>query len=779
MYRSRPVRVMYVVPTLGFGGAERHVTTLLPRLDPGQFVSCAVCIGEEGALFPDLGEASIRATALHRTKRQALYAVADLVRQMRRFRPDVLITRGYNAEVLGRAAALIARVPHSVVWVHHCDDPEPRGRIRRLVDRLLDPVTDAYFGVAEAQRAFMTDDLGYPAEKITIVHNGVDPALYETTDDRSILVELGVPGDARIVGIVAAFRPEKDHVGFLNAARRVVDEVPDTCFVIVGDGPCRPEIESVVEETGLGDHVVLTGSRSDVGLLLRAMDVVVLCSYSIECFPMALLEAMASGRPAVCTAVGGVPEMLVDGVTGYLVPPRDDAALAEGIVNVLSDPDRARKMGRAARERVESEFTLRRSVDASQQALAEVARAHRRPEPIRLTLVLDQTFVGGIEVLMLEVFRHFDPSVVRPRLLCLREAGPLADEYRRSGFDVEVIPRSGRYDPRRLPRLIAALRKDRTDAVLVTHHHPLAHALGRTAALMAGIPVNLVAAHDMDLTAVGKRCLPRWAVATLFLADALVLLAPCQGDYLRREEGVGLRPWSRTREVVITNGTDIGDPPGDEDRIRARAALGLAPDDFAVGIVARLSEQKAHHVLFEAVDAAARTNPEIRLLVIGEGTRESELRSLAESLEVSNRIVFMGVRRDVRTMLPGLDVSALSSVHEGAPITVIEAMAAGVPVVATECGCLPDMVTDGVEGFLVPVGDSEAIARRLRMMADDRSLARRMGANGRRRAERDYRISRTADSFEAMLIDLMEGKNPARRAVGGRCRPGEEGLSRQ
>ncbi|MBS9374375.1 glycosyltransferase [Rhodococcus sp. B50] len=788
---SRPLRLMYVVPDLGVGGAERHVTTLLPRLDAQRFTSCVVCIGEPGALFSDLAESSVPATALRRSKRQMVRAVAELVREMRRFRPDIVVTRGYNAETLGRAAAFLSRVPHVVVWVHHCGDPEPRGRLRRLVDRCLDPITDAYFGVAEAQRAFMTDDLGYPPEKITVVYNGVDPSLYGTADDRSVLPELGTAGDAPIIGIVAALRPEKDHACFLRAARRVVDVRPDARFLVIGDGPCREDLETLVDRSGLRANVVFTGSRDDIPRILRALDVVVLSSYSIECFPMALLEAMASGRPAVCTAVGGVPEMLVDGVTGRLVPARDARALADGMLELLDDPELARKMGRAARERVESEFTLRRSVEGAEAALEEAARSPlvrparfplvrparfplvrparptERTDPIRLTLVLDQTFVGGVEVLMLEVFRHLDPSVVRPRLVCLREAGPLAEEYRRAGFDVEVVPRSGRFDPRRVSRLVRILRADRTDAVLVTHHHHAALALGRLAARLAGTPANLVAAHDMDLTNIGKRCLPRWAVSTLFLSDALVLLGPRQGEYLRREEGVARRPWSRTREVVITNGIDVADPPTEEDRARARSALGLSHDDFAVGIVARLSRQKAHQVLFEAVRLAAHTHPELRLLVIGGGDRECELRSLASDLGISDRTVFTGVRRDVRTLLPGLDVSALSSVHEGAPITVIEAMAAGLPVVATGCGCLPDMVADGTDGFLVPVGDAAALAERLCRLAGDRRLARRLGANGRERAEREYRISRTARAFESLLTDLSGRRARVSPSAGG------------
>ncbi|GAB0104498.1 glycosyltransferase [Nocardia sp. JMUB6875] len=369
-----PLRVLYLVPDLRVGGAERHVTTLMPHLDRTRFTPSVLCIGEEGALFGDLVTAGVPARALHRTKRQAARALWDIVRHLRRERPDLVITRGYNAEGLGRVAAWLTRVPNSIVWVHNHGDIEPRGRARELADRVLDRCTAAYFGVARAQIDYMTGDLGYARDKIRIVHNGVDPALYETGDDRGAVAALGLGPDDLIVGIVAALRPEKDHETFLRAARRVADAVPRARFLIVGDGPERARIEALTSELGLGDRVVLAGSRPDVPDLLRAMDVVVLSSHSVECFPMALLEAMAAARPAVCTAVGGVPELVDDGVTGCLVPPRDPNALGDKLIAVLSDETRRRGMGAAARVRVETEFSLKTSITAAERAVEEVAR---------------------------------------------------------------------------------------------------------------------------------------------------------------------------------------------------------------------------------------------------------------------------------------------------------------------------------------------------------------------------------------------------------------------
>ncbi|RDH78663.1 glycosyltransferase [Mycolicibacterium moriokaense] len=747
---------MYVVPDLGVGGAERHVTALMPNLDRSRFDAAVVCIGGEGKLFGTLAASDVRAVALHRTKRQMLGALGDLIREMRSFRPDVVITRGYNAEMLGRIAARLSRVPYSVVWVHNCGDTASRSTLRRIADRLLDPVTSAYYGLVKAQVDYMVDDLGYPPDKIRLIHNGVDVDLFQFTDDRSAVGDLGISMSDKVVGIFAMLRPEKDHETFLRAARLVADRIPSAKFLIVGDGPMRPRLESMVRELALGDHVVLAGSRQDVPELLRAVDVFVLSSYTVECFPMALLEAMAAGRPAVCTAVGGVPEMIDEPTTGYLVPARDPAALAERLVRILSDSGLAHRMGHAARARAEAQFSLRSSVAASERALtALVPTARRGTRPMRLAVVLDLTFVGGAETLILNLFKNFDPEVVEPRLVCLREEGPLANDFRSAGFDVEVLDRTGRFDPHTLPRLIRSLRRTQTDAVLVAHHHRAALALGRIAARLARVPVNIVAAHDMDLTATGQRVLPRWAVNTLALSDALVLLTPGQGEYLHRDEGVGVGPFATTREVVIPNGIDLPAVPSAADRRRARQALDVADTDFVVGIVARLSPQKAHEVLFEAVAACAASVPHVRLLVIGGGARDNELRDLARHLDIDARTTFLGIRRDVADLLPGLDVACLSSVHEGVPITLIEAIAAGLPVVATDCGSVRDIVEDGEQGFVVPVGDVEKYAERLRLLADDRQLRMQLGKSGRARAECEFRIQTTARKYEQLLTDLL------------------------
>jgi len=366
-----PIRVLFVVPALPVGGAERHVTTMLPRMNPARFTPSVICIGEEGELFSTLRAAGIEAAALRLHKRQAVRALIELVMMMRRTRPDVVVVQGYNAETLGRIAARIAGVKHTINWVHNASGLVQRGTVRRTVDRALTRWTSAYFGVAEAQRPYLVDELGHPDDKIRVIYNGVDLAQFRTSTDRGVLAEFGFAENDPVVGIVAVLRPEKDHVSLLRAARTVVDELPRARFLIIGDGPTRPQLEALCTELQLTPNVHFAGSRDDVARLLPAIDVFVLTSTS-ECFPISVLEAMACARPAVCTAVGGIPEVINEGETGYLVPPKDPPQLAARLVRLLRDPQTARRMGGAARARVEAEFDLDRSVAAAQEAIEDV-----------------------------------------------------------------------------------------------------------------------------------------------------------------------------------------------------------------------------------------------------------------------------------------------------------------------------------------------------------------------------------------------------------------------
>lgn len=355
------------------------VTLVLPALDPAIFKVSLVCTGEEGELFSELTAAGVEASALHAGgKTRAFKSMLRVYRHMRTAKPDVVVTQGAGTTLIARAAAILNRVEHRVLWVH--TSIHKTALPHRIADKMLIPATSVFLGVVDTQRNYLREECHYPDGKIRIIRNGVDPNSFDTDSERSALKEFGIGADCAVVGMVARLNPVKDHATLISAARIVLDALPGTHFLIIGDGPRRRELVELCREAGVQANVHFTGIRRDIGRLVGAIDVVVLSSHS-ESLPVAVIEAMACGRPVVCTNVGGMAELVEHGKSGYLSPPRDPEVLARYIIGLLENPDLRRKMGAEGRRRVEEEFDLQSCVAAVENLLLELhngATARRR-----------------------------------------------------------------------------------------------------------------------------------------------------------------------------------------------------------------------------------------------------------------------------------------------------------------------------------------------------------------------------------------------------------------
>ena len=219
----------------------------------------------------------------------------------------------------------------------------------------------AHWIIAEshAGKAVLVHDYGYPEARTVVVHNGLDAEAFEENARAAMPVrqELGLAADRAVIVTAARLAREKGHRYLLAAMPAIHDRFPDVCLLIAGDGPLRGDLERLVETIGLVQSVRFLGWRHDMPGVLAAADLVVLPSLW-EPFGLVLLEAMALRKPVVGSAVGGIPEVVVDGETGYLVPPADHAALSAKVVQLLSSPEARNAMGRAGRQRVEKHFSL-------------------------------------------------------------------------------------------------------------------------------------------------------------------------------------------------------------------------------------------------------------------------------------------------------------------------------------------------------------------------------------------------------------------------------------
>ncbi len=392
--------VTEVMATGAGGGAQVHVQNLVSGLDPTLFDVEVISLSD-GPAVRRMRAAGITVHVVDEADDDvAQEALLDLL--LRR-PPEVIHNHMYRAEVLGTRAALAlaehgAARPYIVSTVHssRVRSDEDRALIRRLT-----PSMDRLIAVSKAIVAKLAAE-GRAGVPIELVYNGVDLARYSYTEACCTLPEeYGFPEGSPLVGVIARLEPEKGHATLIEAWPRVLARVPEARLLVVGEGSQRPILEAQAEALELlgeecagdrcvgtrgarpGAKVVFTGLRDDVPAVTAALDVAVLPSYR-EAQGLAILEAMALRRPVVATAVGGVPEMVEDGRTGLLVPPRDAVAMGVAISRLLTDHPLADTLARAGHDYVHENFSLAHMLSAISEIYVQGSGiVHARRESTR------------------------------------------------------------------------------------------------------------------------------------------------------------------------------------------------------------------------------------------------------------------------------------------------------------------------------------------------------------------------------------------------------------
>ena len=375
------INVLYVIWSLQTGGAERVVADLARGLDRARFRPLVCCLNFKGRLAEELEAEGIPVFALDKKPKLDLSVLVKLVRLMRRERVDVVHTHLWTSSFWGRLAARIAGVRTVVVTEHNLD------LWRRFphfaADRLLARWTDQWIFVSREVEAFYRPRLPHREDGVfRVVHNGVDLEVLGNAAPRpasQTRAGMGLPEGKRVIGVVGRLEERKGHRFFLDAMRSILDREEAVVGIVVGEGKARDDLAARHAELALGDGVRLIGYWADLREALSVIDVFVLPSL-MEGHPIALLEAMAAGKPVVATSVGGNGEAVVDGVTGLLVPPADPAALADAILALLRDPQRAARMGQAGQASVRERFGLQAAVRANEEVYLSRLPPAARPD---------------------------------------------------------------------------------------------------------------------------------------------------------------------------------------------------------------------------------------------------------------------------------------------------------------------------------------------------------------------------------------------------------------
>lgn len=360
------------------------------------------------------------------------------------------------------------------------------------------------------------------------------------------------------------------------------------------------------------------------------------------------------------------------------------------------------------------------------------------PRRMSIMQVIYSLKVGGSEKLALEISSHLDPKQFKPSVCALDLGGELAKDLEKNNIDYHVLHRRG-VELNILRKLYRVIKRGRVD-VVHTHHF--------TQLFYTAVPARLAGARiihtEHEFFSYMSSKLSRTMILPLSrLCDRITVVGPEVADYFVRTLGIPER-----NVVIVPNGVDP--TKFDCDRKAIREELGLSPEEAVIGTVGRLEPEKDQRTLLEAVLQVKGECPNVRLVIVGDGRLADELRSYAKQIGVFSQTLFLGTRRDIPKLLAAMDVFVLSSVREGLPIALIEAMAAKRPVVASDIGSIRALVRDGHNGFLVPSGDAAAFGRVLRRLLKSSELQEQLGEAGRRTVEASFSLATMIRAYEGL-----------------------------
>ena len=663
-----------------------------------------------------------------------------------------------HANLLGRFTRIFCRMPALISTAHNLQERSEKGGAtwhKELLYRATDFLADRTTIICGAAFDRYIRVGAVPAKKLELIPNGIDTRRFSPSPEARESTRNSLGAGRKFVWLaVGRLVEQKNYSGLLRALTMLPGS--DWILLIAGSGPLAESLQAEGERLRLSDRVRFLGADENIRRLYNAADGFVMSSH-YEGLSIALLEAASMGLPAVVTDVGGNAEVVTDGVTGYVVEPGNQASLAAAMEKLQSAPAEARRsFGRAAREHCQKAFSIETIVDRwielyqsflnqpflNQSANRPVSQSRQGSTFVKILYVITRAERGGAQVHLLDLLAHLPPEI-KP-VIATGEDGFLCEEAASLGVPVRRIPHlmqpiSPWNDLRALGEIIDTIRREAPD--LVHAHTSKAGLLARLAARRTGTPA-VFTAHTWsfaDGISTGRRWLTipleRFAAG---LGGKIISVSQANKD-------MALRRAIAPADSVVRIWNGVPDVP-----LRADPGSG---NPLTLIMIARCVPQKDHLLLIEALTGL---DADWRLLLVGDGPLRTRVDDAISRAGLRDRVECLGDRSDVASLLSAADLLVLATRWEGLPLCILEAMRAGLPVIATDVGGVREAVTDGVTGYLTPAGDVQQMRSRIRELLGSRQRLRSMGAAARARYEKDFNVQNMARATWALYREVME-----------------------
>ncbi|MFZ5453448.1 MAG: glycosyltransferase [Thermodesulfobacteriota bacterium] len=779
-FLSRPARIVLLLEHLRFGGTERQALELARGLDRRRFQPEIWTLDAGDDLAPLARSWGLPLVQLSRRRKPGPATLARLWQLLKSDPPDLLLTLTSLPNIWGRLLGKGAGAPLIV------------GNVRSLTHQRqhegwLWPLADHILCNSNALKDILNKDCKISPARITVIPNGVDTDFFRPGTP--------VTGRKPIILCVGRLVPEKDHETLIRAFSLVSGDHPEAQLWLVGNGPLKADIAATIKHIIPPGRVRFLPARPDLRPLLEQAAMLVLSSRQ-EAFPNVILEAMAMGLPVVATRVGGVPELVTPGETGWLAPPGNAPALAGALSQLLGDQETRLTMGQAARQRAERDFSLATMVRRHEEvfdkllkreAAAQAVSQDRKPAPLHVepggprvaynilwfpepsqTFVLDEVNTLRLLGLDVEVFTLYGPrppgwvAGMAPALapvhhLGLASLGTLFLDLLRLIRDrhprarrvlAETLVRKWRSLETAGEALWATLAgvhlgKHLTAAAFDHIHAPWADGpttAAWVASRLSGIPFSF-GAHAHDIYP------PDGALREKLRAASFINTASA----VNRNYFVALEPSVADKITVIHAGVPL---------TSGSAPVRTPRPPYQLLGLGRFVAKKGFPVLLAACRELAAQGLDFHLTLAGDGPQLRELQELAQNYGLQAKVSFPGFvpHHQVADLLQGTDLFIMPCIldprgdMDGIPTVIMEALACEVPVVASDISGIREIVQPGQTGWLLPPGDPQALVQAIKEALSDPQEARRRAQAGK------HLVAREFDSRKnyGRLKDLLE-----------------------
>ncbi len=356
MKKGEKIKVLQIVEDLKIGGLERVIALIVSGLSKADFESEIWCLADGGIIAEELVTKGIKVRVLGLRSYHQPANIIRLALMMREEKFHIVHTHGYFASTFGRLSAIIGRIP--VIFTHVHSTYYAYNRRHQLVEKILSKYTEKIICVSRAVQNFVVGQEGISKNRTCIIYNGADISQMAVNSEMDSLEEMSdTEGQHVVIITVASLTKNKGHIVLLNAFKKLVENHANVRLMIVGDGPMKIYLTDYTKELGLSSRVIFTGQKKQITLFLKISDIFVLNSIEREGLGIAVIEAMAAGLPVVGTSVGGLPELISDQQSGFVVKPGDSHELYCALKRLVDEESLRKRMGLCGKKIYEERFT--------------------------------------------------------------------------------------------------------------------------------------------------------------------------------------------------------------------------------------------------------------------------------------------------------------------------------------------------------------------------------------------------------------------------------------